>query len=163
MLTKELLHDLIDLEFTIFVMIAFLMYLRVNSLKSGLIVFHLLAIFLLNGVLFPESYFWDQRTYVKFTSHFRDTLDLGPAFGNGASVGITSWFFGFFPMPFIDSVRSIAMINFLLFLGLFTFTKRKTHSSNSIDYFLLLYPSLLLYRLLAYCAFRSACHALRWK
>ncbi|SVE15916.1 uncharacterized protein METZ01_LOCUS468770, partial [marine metagenome] len=69
-------------------MFAFLMYLRVNSLKSALIVFHLLVIFLLNGVLFPESYFSDQRTYVKFTSHFRDTLDLGEAFGGGKSVGV---------------------------------------------------------------------------
>ncbi len=149
MLTKILLHDLINLEFTIVAMIAFLMYLRVNSLKSALIVFHLLTIFLLNGVLFPESYFWDQRTYVKFASHFRDSLDIGPAFNNGKSVGIAVSFFGFFPMPFIDTVRSVAMINFLLFLGMFTFAKKKIHSSNSIDYFLLLYPSLLLYSSLA--------------
>lgn len=149
MLTENFLHDFINLEFTIIVMMAFLMFLRLNSLKTTLIVFHLLAIFLLNGVLFHETYFWDQRTYVKFTSHFRDTLDLGPAFGGGASVGVSAAFFGLFPMPFIDTVRSIAMINFLLFIGIFAFVKKRIVNQNNTDYFLLLYPSLLLYSSLA--------------
>ena len=148
-MNKILLHDLINIEFTIIVMIGLITYLRLDSMKTALMVFHLTAIFLLNGVLFPESYFWDQRTYVKFTSHFRETLNLGEAFSGGKSVGVASLLFGLFPMPFIDTVRSVAMINFLLFIGIFSFVKKRIYSNNSIDYFLLLYPSLLLYSSLA--------------
>jgi len=53
--------------------------------------------------------------------------------------------FAFSPLPFINSVQSIAMINFLLYLLSFVYLRKKRISSNSIDFFFLLYPSFLLY------------------
>tara|TARA_B100000315_G_scaffold52423_1_gene46803 strand:- start:637 stop:1566 length:930 start_codon:yes stop_codon:yes gene_type:complete len=54
-------------------------------------------------------------------------------------------FFAFFPIPFINSVQSVAMINFSLYMIIFLFLKKKNITSNGVDYFFLLYPSLLLY------------------
>jgi hypothetical protein len=73
----------------------------------------------------------------------------------GTSVGdvpkqwFASFIFAFLPIPFINSIQSIAMINFLLYLLSFVYLRKKGVSSNSVDFFFLLYPSFLLYSSLA--------------
>jgi len=62
---------------------------------------------------------------------------------------VPSYIFALSPIPFIDSVRSIAMINFLIYLCTFLILRKKKMSSNSIDFFFILYPSFLLYSSLA--------------
>ena len=63
--------------------------------------------------------------------------------------GLPSYIFAFSPIPFINSVQSIAMINFLLYLLSFVYLRKKGVSSNSVDFFFLLYPSFLLYSSIA--------------
>ena len=139
------LYELINLLVVFSILYIVLIYLKLDLLKSSLLILHLVAIFLLNDVLFPASYMADQFRYVDATQAIRKGGDLALMTGAGFSGSI----FALTPIPFINSVRSIAMVNFLIFLFMFTFIKKKKLSSNSVDFFFLLYPSLLLYSSLA--------------
>ena len=68
---------------------------------------------------------------------------------HGNTIGFSSFIFSFFPLPFVNSVQSLAMINFLIYLLIFVFIIRYKLSNNRVDYFYLLFPSLLLYSSLA--------------
>jgi hypothetical protein len=110
-----------------------------------------MAIFLLNDILFDPGYWPDQITYLRVTKSIRHQLVSlqGISVDAISRTGLPSYIFAFSPFPFINSVQSIAMINFLLYLLSFLYLKKKRVSSNSIDFFFLLYPSFLLYSSLA--------------
>jgi len=117
-------------------------YLRLDALRSSLILGHIIIIFLLNGVLFQANYMPDQFRYLQATQDFRQTLSLSDL---AFTQSIPGAVFSLIPLPFINSVQSIAMINFILYLSIFVFMKKKNISNNAVDYFYLLYPSLMLY------------------
>ena len=122
---------------------------------------HLIVIFLLNGVLFSPYYFGDQFRYLFAAQTLRDqifsleyfnpNLIDSTHFGYGADLRIvfSSFLFSIFPFPYINSVYSLSMINYLIFIYIFIFFYKKKFSSNKINYFILLYPSILLYTSLA--------------
>ena len=112
---------------------------------------HILAIFLLNDVLFSPSYFGDQLRQLDATKMIRsDWFNPENSFNlHGSKMGFSSFIYAAVPMPFISSVQSLAMINFLIFLIIFSFIKKYKLSYNTVDYFYLLFPSLLLYSSLA--------------
>jgi len=60
---------------------------------------------------------------------------------HGSKMGFSSFIYAAFPIPFIRSVQSIAMMNFLIFLIIFYFIKKFKLSFNNVDYFYLLFPS----------------------
>ena len=141
-------YDIVNLEFVVAIsFIAVAYYLRSEPLKVFLIFGHILVIFLLNDVLFPATYMPDQFQYVKVSQEWRgfsyrsETLD--------STLGFSSLLFSLIPLPFIHSVQSIAMINFLIFLTIFLLLRKFNLSSQKVDYFFLLFPSLLLYSSLA--------------
>jgi hypothetical protein len=105
----------------------------------------------LNDVLFKSSYWGDQYRYLRVAEMIRDQFVSLQDISVGGSLRILlpSYIFAFSPIPFINSVQSIAMINFLLYLLSFAYLKKKGVSSNSVDFFFLLYPSFLLYSSLA--------------
>ena len=139
------LYELINLLVVFSILYIVLIYLKLDILKSSILFMHLMAIFLLNDVLFPATYMSDQFQYVNATQSIRMGGDL--ALKTGA--GLSGSFFALAPVPFINSVRSLAMINFLIYLFMFALLKQKRLSNNSVDFFFLLYPSLLLYSSLA--------------
>ena len=139
------LYELINLLVVFSILFIVLIYLKLDILKSSILFMHLMAIFLLNDVLFPATYMSDQFQYVNATQSIRMGGDL--ALKTGA--GLSGSFFALAPVPYINSVRSIAMINFLIYLFMFALLKQKRLSNNSVDFFFLLYPSLLLYSSLA--------------
>jgi len=139
------LYELINLLVVFSILYIVLIYLKLDILKSSILFMHLMAIFLLNDVLFPATYMSDQFQYVNATQSIRMGGDL--ALKTGA--GLSGSFFALAPVPFINSVRSLAMINFLIYLFIFALLKQKRLSNNSVDFFFLLYPSLLLYSSLA--------------
>ena len=149
------LYDIVNLEFVLLFYFLIVSYLRLDVLRSFLFAGHLVTIFLLNDVLFDSFYWGDQYKYLWTASDIREKLlSNEPIFSYLASndvsrIFIPSLVFAFFPIPFINSVQSIAMINFLLYLVSFFFLKKKGISSNSVDFFYLLYPSFLLYSSLA--------------
>jgi len=139
------MYDLVNLLVVLSILFAVLIYLKLDTTKSAILVLHLIAIFILNDVLFPASYMSDQFRYVTGTQAIREGNRFNLTFG----ADFANFIFSLTPIPFITSVRSIGMANFLLFLWIFVFLKRKHLSNNSIDYFILLYPSFLLYSSLA--------------
>jgi len=157
------LYDIVNLEFIVIVsFVAVSVYLRLEPLKVALIFMHIIVIFLLNDVLFEPSYWGDQNRYLSVTKSIRNVIVgtllsidelISPegifSVGDALRVLLPSYIFAFSPIPFINSVQSIAMINFLLYLLSFFYLKKKRISSNSVDFFFLLYPSFLLYSSLA--------------
>ena len=145
------LYDIVNLQFVLIIYFLIAFYLRLDIIRSLLIAGHLMAIFLLNDILFDPGYWPDQITYLRVTKSIRHQLVSlqGISVDAISRTGLPSYIFAFSPIPFINSVQSIAMINFLLYLLSFLFLKKKRVSSNSIDFFFLLYPSFLLYSSLA--------------
>jgi hypothetical protein len=146
------LYDIVNLEFIVIVsFVAVSAYLRLEPLKVVLLFVHIAAIFLLNDVLFESSYWGDQHRYLMVTEMIRDQfVSLQEiSVGGSSRILLPSYIFAFSPIPFINSVQSIAMINFLLYLLSFVYLRKKGVSSNSVDFFFLLYPSFLLYSSLA--------------
>ena len=136
------LYDVVNLQFVLIIYFLVVYYLRLDELRSILILGHIVIIFLLNGVLFPTTYMPDQFRYLQATQDFRQTLSLSDL---AFTQSIPGAVFSLIPLPFINSVQSIAMINFILYLSIFVFMKKKNISNNAVDYFYLLYPSLMLY------------------
>ena len=136
------LYDIVNLQFVLIIYFVVVCYLRLDALRSSLILGHIIIIFLLNGVLFQANYMPDQFRYLQATQDFRQTLSLSDL---AFTQSIPGAVFSLIPLPFINSVQSIAMINFILYLSIFVFMKKKNISNNAVDYFYLLYPSLMLY------------------
>ena len=146
------IYDIINLEFVVVVsFLAVAYYLRSEPLKVLLLFGHILVIFFLNDVLFSPTYFGDQLRQVDAAKTIRsEWFSTDAAFRqHGSKMGFASLIYAAVPLPFINSVQSLAMINFLIFLIIFVFMKKNNISSNSVDYFYLLFPSLLLYSSLA--------------
>jgi hypothetical protein len=139
-------------------------YLRLEPLKVALLFLHIIVIFLLNDVMFTPSYFGDQWGYLNATRIIRNsfnTLSFQEISGFNMEIhdikitgfnnelGLSGLIFALLPIPFINSFQSLCMINYIFFLLLFIFIKKKLSSDNSVDYFFLLFPSVLLYSSLA--------------
>ena len=110
-----------------------------------LLLFHFSLIFLTNYVLFDPSYMPDQFKYLRVAQAVR---------GSGESIAEAMWnlpvavagvIFGIFPIPLINSIYSIAIINFLLYLSIFLFLYEREVLKGFSLWAFLLYPSLLFY------------------
>ena len=136
--------DLINLEFFVLLLVFTIsIILKLKPLQLMLLIFHVITIFLLNDVLFDSNYMGDQRRYLEAAKSVR--LFQQPADGFVNSVGISGFLFSIFPIPFIISIQSLSMINFIIYLLLYFFLKKQNILTYSSEIFYLLYPSLLLY------------------
>lgn len=111
---------------------------------------HLALVFLTNDFLFPISYMPDQNRYIGSASQIRETLDFLHYYqfdrkADPSPLTNSSLFFAVFPIPFIKTVFSIAIINFMLYAFLFIFLYRKKILVGPAIWFYLLFPSLALY------------------
>ena len=158
-------YDIVNLEFIVIVsFVAVSAYLRLEPLKVALLFLHIIVIFLLNDVMFTPSYFGDQWGYLNATRIIRNSFTTlsfqeitgfnmvihdNKITGFNNEVGLSGLIFALLLIPFINSFQSLCMINYIFFLLLFVFIKKKLRSDNSVDYFFLLFPSVLLYSSLA--------------
>ncbi len=112
---------------------------------------HLSLVFLTNDFLFPMSYMPDQYRYFGSAEAIRDTMDFLHYYRfdrSGESAGSltnAALFFSLFPIPTINSVFSISIINSMLYAFLFIFLYRKKILVGPALWFYLLFPSLALY------------------
>lgn len=130
-----------------------------------LLLFHCLVPFLLNDVLFSASYLGDQFRYTAAVREIRSTLELITESGNVANA---SWLLAFIPIPFVETVSSLGFANKVLFILTFAFLYSKKVLTPFAAYFLLLYPSLILYTSLSLrdtiifcCMLLAAYHAVK--
>lgn len=102
--------------------------------------------FLLNDFIFPAEYMSDQFRYVQCSVEIRDALrcsELSP------TVVFASYIFAFFPLPMIDSVYSLGVINRFIYLIMIHILLKDYLKNFSLILILSLYTSVLLYSSLA--------------
>lgn len=128
----------------VIVIVVFLVVRKRCQLKLSdnlLIFFHLLVLLLINQYL-PKSYLPDQLSYLYAANEWRNLSWCTHPF---ITVCSTSFLFALFPL-FINSVLSLALINFIFYL-LFLMIVIKIYDnhpfSNYARLFVLLYPSLI--------------------
>jgi hypothetical protein len=110
-----------------------------------LLLFHLSLVFLTNRVLFDPGYMPDQFKYLRAAQAVRGSGETLAHASWNLPVGVAGAIFGVFPMPIINSIYSIALINFLLYLLSFLFLYRRGFLKGFSLWAFLLYPSMLLY------------------
>lgn len=141
------MFDLINIVYVLAILIVIRKYYSISQIYFIIILTHFFSIFLFNNFLFHPSYIPDQFKYLSIAQNIRnfDFFD-DYNFVFGETVLISGVFFALFPIPFITTIHSIAIINFLLFLLIFLFMyKNNMLHSKMLTYFYLFYPSLLIY------------------
>ncbi len=110
-----------------------------------LLLFHFSLIFLTNYVLFDPGYMPDQFKYLRVAQAVRGSGEtIAEAMWN-LPVAVAGIIFGILPIPLINSIYSIAIINFLLYLFIFLFLYEREVLKGFSLWAFLLYPSLLFY------------------
>ncbi|MBX9866142.1 MAG: hypothetical protein K2Y14_04455 [Burkholderiales bacterium] len=109
-----------------------------------LLLFHIALIFVIDAAI-PYAYMGDQYRYFYAAKDFRTiftSFDLG-------NVYYASMLFAFLPFPvFIESIKSLAYINYYIYLCLFLFMLFKFNNvevKRKFKYFYFLYPTLIYY------------------
>ena len=137
--------DIINLALTLAVIAAVQYRYRLRFSIILLLLFHFSLIFLTNNVLFDPGYMPDQFKYLRVAQAVR---------GSGESITEAMWnlpvavagiIFGISPVPLINSIYSIAIINFLLYLFIFLFLYEREVLKGFSLWAFLIYPSLLFY------------------
>jgi len=139
--------DFINILYVLIVLMIINKYYNIKKLYLFLLLLHLPMIFLFNGFLFNPEFMPDQFKYLDVAKNIRSFDFLNESnFSSGRTVLSAGIFFAVFPIPFIDSIFSIAIINYLLYLSIFVFMYKKGFlESKAIAYFYLCYPSMILY------------------
>ncbi|WP_165743735.1 hypothetical protein [Pseudoalteromonas sp. Z9A6] len=107
-----------------------------------LLLVHCCMPFFLNDFLFSASYMGDQFRYTGAVREIRESFELTSEIGNVANA---SWILAFIPLPFVETIKSLGFFNKLIFVLMFIFLYKKGVLTRFSAYFLLLYPSILLY------------------
>ncbi|QIR06484.1 hypothetical protein [Salinivibrio costicola] len=99
--------------------------------------------FVLNGIIFSPKYFPDQYRYWMLANNIRnfDFSNLGAAL----TVDSAAFLFSVIPVPTFFTISSLGFANRLLSLLLFVYLYKKSYLTKFSAWFLLLYPSFLLY------------------
>jgi len=140
-----LFFDVINITLALALVAALQYRFSLNWWVVAILLFHFALIFLTNGVLFPPSYMPDQFKYLRVAQAVRGAVESVPQDSYRSAVDLAGYFFGFFPLPIMNSIYSIAIINFILYLVLFVILLRGGELKGLSLWFFLLYPSLLLY------------------
>lgn len=120
---------------------------RLDVLAFWVLLLRVVLVFLTNDVLFPVSYMPDQVRYIRCAIMYRGgPTEWCTRFGSYAvTVRSASQIFAAFPMPFLVSVRSIALINMVIVIGVYVFLSSRGFFTPESRLFYLCYPSFMLY------------------
>lgn len=97
----------------------------------------------LNYVLFDPSYMPDQFTYWHMVSLIRD-FNYNSIFYN-SRVTEASYMYAFLPLPFVETINSLGFFNKFLMILIFIWASSVLKLRGWVLWFLMLYPSLILY------------------
>jgi len=131
--------------------------LNFSSKILSLLLFHIFLIFIIDAFI-PYSYMPDQNAYFWLANDYRNNI-TSSLFGNGSGVGngyigsltvnTASMVLAYLPLPvFIASIKSLAYINYYLYLAVFCFLMcalKNPDIKSKMKYFYFLYPSLIFY------------------
>lgn len=99
--------------------------------------------FCLNNVLFDARYMPDQFLYWRILSSIRD-FSYNSNYYN-IRVTEASYMYAFLPMPFVETINSVGFFNKFLMIAVFIWASAVLKLRGWILWFLMFYPSLLLY------------------
>jgi len=146
--------DLINSIYAFVLILMLFMVYKIPAKYFFVISAHLLLVFLTNGVLFPADYMPDQFRYIHSASSIRESgfdlsiyIDFDENFApNVSNAGL---FFALFPIPFLNSIYSISIINFILYSLIFIYLFNKKIFTSFSIWVYLLFPSYALYSAVA--------------
>jgi hypothetical protein len=93
-------------------------------------------------VLFSASYFPDQFKYAGAVREVRDSLAMP---SDSGSIASSSWMLAMIPLPFVETIKSLGFFNKFIYIIMFMYLYKKNALTTFSAYFLLLYPSIILY------------------
>jgi len=119
--------------------------------------------FLINDIVFPATYMPDQFAYFTWAYESRYLTSVDPVSYWSAAESrhfiwdvvrpnkkhVCSLFFAYFPIPFINSVTSISIINRIIYTVLIILSVHYKIIKGNIILFFLLFPGLILYSSIA--------------
>ncbi len=140
-----LFFDIINIAFALALIAVLQFRFGLHWWEVAILLFHFALIFLTNGVLFPPSYMPDQFKYLSVAQEVRGMDDVSALDRYRVAIDLAGYFFGYFPLPIINSIYSISIINFILYLGLYIFLRQNGIMEKMSLWTFLMYPSLLLY------------------
>lgn len=107
--------------------------------------------FFLNDFMFPASYMPDQSMYLELVQQIRsfDFAALEPDSNFNIQVKTAALLFAFAPIPFMETVQSLAICNHLVYVALITWLYSQKNLRGWPFLFVLFYPSLIFYSSLA--------------
>jgi hypothetical protein len=146
---SSLLFEIINILFALTLLVIFKKYFKIETSIFIILLIHFLLIFLTNNVLFPVSYMGDQNTYLTYSEIYRQGLESTQYVSPSSSVFLASKIFAFFPIPLVNSVYSLSIINFIIYCVTYIILKKANVFTRISEFFYLLYPSLALYSALA--------------
>ena len=139
--------EIINIAYALMMLSILKKYFKITDIPFLILLVHFLIIFMTNYVLFPPSYMGDQFTYFNASLFSRNGIETIDKFI--PSVFVASKLFSYFPIPIINSIFSLSIINFIIYVILYIFLKNNNIFTRFSEYFFLIYPSLALYSALA--------------
>jgi hypothetical protein len=140
-----LMAEIANIALVLALLAAMHFYCRLPPIVFLILALHFALVFLTNHVLFPPSYMPDQFSYLRAAQAVREGAATVRATLSHRTVGAAAVLFAFFPIPVINSIYSISIINYILYLLAFGFFYHRGLLRGFSLWFFLLYPSLLLY------------------
>lgn len=158
--SQSLENFIIDLSSYILIIIILFYLLLGKYINRKLFIFFSLysvSPFFFNDIIIPSNQMWDQYTNTYFLIDLRHHIFTGNYFDNyfynirtdQLKFIFASHLYGLVPFPYISSINSIAFMNKLLICLTSIYLLRKNYIRISHLFFLLLYPSSLIYSSLA--------------
>lgn len=139
----EFFYDLPNFIFvSIFVLVFYALRL-IPCWVASLLILSATVPYFLNDVLFSASYMPDQFRYfdlVKNLRAFNFNYDEG-----SRTVEIAGWILSFVPLPFVETIKSLGFFNRFIMSALVIWLYVRKNIRGFSLFFLLLYPSLILY------------------
>lgn len=150
MYSYDITVDFVNLAYVLGVVYIVFNIFKIPHIYYIFCLLHIILVFFLNDFLFPVVYMPDQIRYERAAAAIRETMNFlnyyeydKKGFGTVSNAALV---FSIFPIPYINSVFSIALINSMFFSFIFIFLYRKNIlNSNQAIWFYMLYPSYALY------------------
>lgn len=99
--------------------------------------------YLFNGFIFPEYYMPDQYKYFHIAKSIRD-FDFNYV-QYSKNVELSSWMLTLFPLPIIETIYSLGFVNKFIYVILVIYLYHNKNVRGLPLYFIVFYPSLLMY------------------
>jgi hypothetical protein len=136
--------EIINVAYALMLLVACKAIFKIEDTKFLILLGHFVLIFLTNYVLFRPGYLGDQGKYMFATLDMRGLVRY-PFEGIGTTVKTAAYIFNYFPIPLVNSLYSLSIVDFLMYLFIYLFLRLKKIFTPAGEAFYFFFPSLALY------------------